>query len=97
MKPYAEAFYKSKEWKACRAAYVKSVGGLCERCLASGLIVPGVIVHHKIHITPENISDPSIVLDFNNLQLLCSKCHGQIHSDNPKRYRIDGAGRVLAI
>ena len=55
MQPWAESFYKSKEWKTCRAAYAKSKGNLCELCLKRGYIVPGVIVHHKVHLTPEHI------------------------------------------
>lgn len=63
MKEYAVGFYKSKAWKSTQAAYKSSVGGLCERCLSLGRYTPGVIVHHKIHITPENISDPSITIN----------------------------------
>ena len=55
MKPFAESFYKSQAWKKCRAAYAKYRGGLCESCFADGIITPGVIVHHKVHITPANI------------------------------------------
>lgn len=97
MKEYAESFYKSKEWKKCRAAYAKSVGNLCEICYAKGLIVPGVIVHHKIHITPENITNPSIALDWNNLQLVCRDCHAEIHARSSKRYKLDEFGRVIFI
>ena len=96
MKPYAESFYKSKEWKATRAAYVKSQRGLCERCLSKGLYVPGEIVHHKIHITPENITDPAITLSWNNLELVCRNCHSEIHTGNIKRYQVDEIGHVYA-
>lgn len=33
-------FYSTWAWRNCRALYIKSVGGLCERCLAKGLINP---------------------------------------------------------
>ena len=33
MKPWAKQFYNSKEWQACREAYIASKQGLCERCL----------------------------------------------------------------
>lgn len=97
MKPYAEKFYKSKEWKQCRAAYAKYRSNLCERCLARGLIVPGVIVHHKIHITPDNIGDPDVTLSWNNLELVCRDCHAQVHSENEVRYKLDDLGRVIFI
>lgn len=93
MQEYAERFYKSKAWQACRLAYAKSVGGLCEQCLKNGQYNPGVIVHHKIAITPENIKDPWITMDFNNLELLCRDCHAAQHSRG-KRYRVDELGRV---
>lgn len=100
MKDYAEKFYKGTAWHKCRAAYLKSVGGLCERCMSNGLFVPAVIVHHKIHITPENIDDPNIILDWNNLEALCRDCHHDEHKEFGakrlgKRYFIDDSGRVI--
>lgn len=95
MKEYAKRFYKSKAWQKCRAGYAKSVGGLCERCLSRGLIVPGDIVHHKCYITPENIDDPTVTLDWNNLELLCQECHNNQHlSNNNKRYKVFSDGSV---
>ena len=81
MKAFAEAFYNSNAWKECRTAYKKSVGGLCERCLKNGLVVAGDIVHHKIHLTPENINDPAVTLNFKNLELVCRECHALEHSN----------------
>lgn len=97
MKEYAKAFYKSKEWKKTSAAYKKSVGGLCERCQARGLIVPGVIVHHKTYLNPERITDPSITLNWDNLELLCRNCHASEHTGNVRRYVADELGRVRAV
>lgn len=96
MKPWAKAFYKSTAWRSCRAAYSKSKGGLCERCLARGLFVAGVIVHHKIHLTPENISDPTVSCSFENLELVCRDCHAQEHSRLKTRYRFDADGKCRA-
>lgn len=96
MQPWAQAFYFSPAWRSCRAAYAKKAAGLCERCLKRGLYVPGVIVHHKIHLTPDNIADPRIALSFDNLELLCRECHAQEHNATvEKRYRIDKLGRVI--
>ena len=97
MKEYAKAFYKSAAWKRCRAAYVKSVGGLCETCLAKGIYRPGEIVHHVVPITPENISEPTVVLNWDNLQLVCRDCHAEAHTDKERRYKLDELGRVTAI
>ena len=60
---FAKAFYKSKKWRKCRAAFVASRvnidGGLCQICRDA----PGYIVHHKVWLTPENITDPDIALN----------------------------------
>ena len=90
MKEYAKDFYNSEAWRACRTSYAKSVGMLCERCLKKGLISPGDIVHHKIRIKPENINDPSVTLNWKNLELLCIECHNREHAKNERRYFWDG-------
>jgi 5-methylcytosine-specific restriction endonuclease McrA len=94
MKDYAKQFYTSRAWASCRAAYRRQAGGLCERCYKKGLITPGEIVHHKIHITPENINNPDIVLDWGNLELVCRDCHAEIHGKKKKRFTVDENGRV---
>ena len=96
MQDYAKQLYKSKAWKKCRESYASSVGGLCERCLARGFYTPGEIVHHKIHINPNNVSDPTITLNFENLELLCRVCHANEHKTNAKRFSVDELGRVKA-
>lgn len=96
MKEFAESFYKSQAWKNCRRAYAKSRRGLCERCLQRGIQTAGVIVHHREHITPENVTDPKILLDWGNLELLCRECHGQEHGAVHKRFTIDEHGHVFA-
>lgn len=92
---FARAFYQSQNWKRCRAAVVKERRGLCERCLAKGIYSPGVIVHHKIHISPENITDESVLLDKDNLELVCRECHADLHRGDGKRYTLDELGRVV--
>ncbi len=94
MKEWARAFYKSQAWKRCRASYAASVGGLCERCLARGMYTPGVIVHHKVHLTPDNIGDPSVTLNWDNLELVCRDCHAELHDERQRRYKIDPNGGV---
>ena len=76
-KEFAKGFYNSKRWQRCRAAYIayrKSVdGGMCETCKEE----PGYIVHHKEELTPENINDPDIALNFRNLKYDCHICHNK--------------------
>ena len=98
MKEFAREFYQSPAWKACRKAYAKSRRGLCERCLERGIVRPGEIVHHVVHITPENVGDPDVVLNLGNLQLVCRDCHAELHSGKEgRRYSIDELGRVDVI
>jgi len=97
MREFARSFYQSRAWKDCRAAFAKSRRGLCERCLERGIIRPGVIVHHLVYITPENVGDPDVVLNWKNLQLVCRDCHAELHSGRDgRRYEVDELGRVTA-
>lgn len=53
---------------------MSSKNGICERCGA-----PARIVHHREYITPENINDPDITLNWDNLEALCQDCHNKEH------------------
>lgn len=96
MREFAEAFYSSKAWQDTRTAYKKSVGGLCEVCLEHGRYNAGEIVHHIIPLSPDNINNPLITLDWSNLQCVCRDCHGKIHDKKQRRYKIDSMGRVTS-
>lgn len=67
-------FYRTQAWREVRQAYYISQHGICERCGNAGLIV-----HHKIELTPENIGNPDITLNWDNLELLCQACHNAEH------------------
>ena len=95
MKDFARYFYSSIAWKNTRTAYAKSQQNMCEICRAKGIYKPCEIVHHKIQLTPQNINDPSITLDWNNLQCVCRDCHADVHGNKTKRYKIDELGRVI--
>lgn len=91
-----KTFYNSKRWKDCRDAYLASKNHLCERCKAKGLYEPARVVHHKIYLTKENVNDPSISLNFDNLEALCQDCHNNEHfGDHDKRYKVDEQGRLI--
>ena len=64
--------------------------------MSKGIIRTGEIVHHKIELTPENIHNPDITLNFDNLQLLCRDCHAAVHKPE-KRFKVDELGRVIPI
>ena len=69
---FAYKFYRSKAWLKCRGGYIQSVFGLCERCSSSGYIV-----HHKIELNIQNITDINITLNWDNLEYLCLACHNK--------------------
>ena len=99
MKLWAEWFYKGTVWQSTRAAYLASVGWLCERCAARGELTPAEIVHHRVYLTPANIHDPAIALGWENLEALCQACHNREHfgeADNGQKvYRIGSDGRLV--
>ena len=74
-KQWAVKFYQSKEWKKCRASFISERvaidGGICQMCHAD----LGYIVDHIHELTPENINDPDVSLNHDNLQYLCHDCH----------------------
>ena len=78
MRAFAKAFYESPAWRKTRAYILKRDAGLCVRCGA-----PGVIVHHKRELTPQNIDDPMISLNADNLETLCRACHAIAHGAKP--------------
>jgi len=91
---WARRFYCSKAWIRCRQGYAKSVGGLCERCLSKGIYTPGVEVHHKVKLTPRNVRNPDVALNWDNLELLCKDCHMEEHHTNQHRWRVDDEGTL---
>ena len=93
-KEFAKAFYKSVAWQKCRAAYIQSVFGLCERCQR-----PGDILHHKELLTPQNINDPNVTLAWENLQYLCQECHNREHglSSTAEGLRFDATGNLVEL
>lgn len=73
---FSKSFYDSEVWKKCRRDYISKVHGLCERCVEP---TPGLILHHKIELTPDNIDDPNITLNHDNLLYVCKSCHEALH------------------
>ena len=36
-------------------------------------------MHHIVYLTEENINDPSVSLNMENVETLCKKCHDEEH------------------
>lgn len=96
---FSNTFYSSQAWQNCRRAYKSYRGGLCERCLTMGLYTPGTEVHHKIPLTPDNLADPDVTLNFQNLMLLCDSCHKAVHRELEnitRRWSVDADGKIFS-
>lgn len=74
-------FYKSKQWLIARTVNIQNANGKCERC---GMVADEV--HHKIHLTVDNVKDALISLNQNNLELLCKECHNKEHDRFKKKH-----------
>ena len=86
-------FYESKEWVKL-AAYIRiKYYYTCQSCGRRG-----VYVHHIIHLTDNNVNDPSISLNEDNLTLLCLDCHNELHMGTSairKDVMFDDCGQLI--
>ena len=91
--PAIHRFYRSDTWKMARAIKIASAGGCCEVC---GNV--GTEVHHIIHLTPQNVSDPNISINQSNLKLLCNSCHNKEHGrfEGKAEYSFDADGNLIS-
>jgi len=96
MKEYARSFYTGKEWRKLSKLYMSSISYVCERC--GGV---AEICHHRKYITPQNINDPAITLNLDNLEGLCIDCHNKEHKRKYKgstnRTIFDSQGNIVAV
>lgn len=76
-------FYNTPIWRKTREIALKRDKYLCCRCNK-----PGEHVHHKIRLTLENVNDPAIALNLDNLETLCHRCHDLEHAAEHGRGRI---------
>lgn len=70
----SRGFYDSDAWRRTRAAYMEAHNHICERCGR-----PARVVHHKVWLDESNIGDPSVSLNWDNLECLCQDCHNAEH------------------
>ena len=79
-----DKFYKSKQWADTRKYVLMRDKYLCQHCGK-----PASEVHHIKHLTEDNVNDPNISLNPDNLVSLCWKCHRAEHKAD------DGKGRMM--
>lgn len=71
-------FYNSVDWRTLSLKYTQDKGYRCEQC--------NKIANHVHHIKP--IQTPEgweLRLDYNNLELLCTRCHNERHDRFKRR------------
>ena len=69
----AKKFYDSIVWKDLRMMKMDMENHCCEHCGDAAYIV-----HHKEWIDIDNITDPSVTLNIDNLEALCLSCHNTV-------------------
>lgn len=69
----AAEFYHSAVWKKVRAQAIARAHGLCQDCLARGIMTKADMVHHVKPLREY----PEHALDLNNLRPLCNACHAK--------------------
>ena len=77
-------FYRSKEWERFREIVILERTGDdgILRCEYSGQPIVkkyDAIVHHKIELTEDNVNDPNIALNPDNVMVVSHKSHDTIH------------------
>ena len=92
MREFAKSFYKGKAWRKCSKGYMTSKNYVCERC--GGV---AVICHHKIYLTPGNINDPTITLNWSNLEALCQECHNKEHMQEHSKVIFADDGNIQCV
>jgi 5-methylcytosine-specific restriction enzyme A len=76
----ASEFYHSTEWRRCRQNFLIE-HPFCEECRKHGRLTRATLVDH---IVP--IRQGGAALDENNLQALCSSCHGRKSIEDGSRF-----------
>jgi 5-methylcytosine-specific restriction protein A len=91
---FARGFYQSKAWRTARGIALRRDRFTCQECGGRA-----EEVHHVIELTPENIGDPKIALNPDNLLSLCHDCHTRetkgFTGDVAEGYMFDENGYVV--
>jgi hypothetical protein len=76
---WARTLYLSRAWVELRQRLILQRGPVCEQCGAVVADTSGLVGHHKVALTPQNVTDPTITLNPDNVELICLKCHNAKH------------------
>lgn len=83
---WASNLYNSQAWKKLRSSIIASRGSRCEMCGRLMLDDSQLIAHHVIELTPDNVLDPRIAMNPDNIKIICKGCHDVVHH----RYKARG-------
>lgn len=72
---FAKSLYNSKGWIDLRINLIIDRGPVCEKCKKIIADTSKLIGHHKIKLTADNVINPLIALNPQNIELLCLDCH----------------------
>ena len=73
------AFYCSKAWRDLAMRLKIERGGKCERTGEMFDDMSQLIGHHKVELTEDNVSDPNIALNPDNIEIISFKEHNKEH------------------
>lgn len=94
-RPEFKQFYNSSAWLKLSNVIRTQSFHLCALCHK-----PGREVHHIIPLTLDNIDNPRITLNPDNLICLCHDCHNAIHDryrSSSRKILFDDNGRPTAV
>ena len=88
-------FYTGREWRLFRYALIMERGCECEKCRLVVEDTSRLIGHHIIELTLENVNDPMISLNPDNVRLVCDKCHNTM--EHTRFAKVNAPKRVYLI
>lgn len=72
-------FYCCKKWRELAFSLKVRAGGKCARCNQIILDFSFLIGHHTAELTMENVNDPEVSLNPENIEIICHDCHNKEH------------------
>ena len=100
-KKFAEKIYGSQKWKRLRKQIAESNFYICQMC-GRPFSSDDIIIHHITHINQNNVDNPQITFNQDNLICVCRSCHAKIHRDDYRKRRgrnilFDADGNIIGI
>lgn len=73
-------YYGNPKWKKLRD-YFMLLHPLCRECAIEGRSVPAEHAHHRVPFSWFDLEEDrwAALLDIDNIEPICSKCHSKIH------------------